>query len=275
MGCNSSRSVGRDSGLDDIVISRAIIDTFYKELLEDLEVKVAIAGAGPSGLTAAYYLAQAGIKTVIFERNLRPGGGMPGGGMMFNQIVVQKEAKEILDQLGVHSVEYQPGYYTASALETTGLLIARAIQAGARVYNLIAVEDVVVRDQSVCGLVINWSAVELGKLHVDPLSIRSLATVDATGHQAEVARIVAAKGGQLFTPTGQLMGERSMWAEEGERQIVENTKEAYPGLFVCGMAANAVFGGYRMGPIFGGMLSSGRRVAQLILEKLEGRPLES
>jgi thiamine thiazole synthase len=34
------------------------------------------------------------------------------------------------------------------------------------------------------------------------------------------------------------------------------------------MAANAVHGGFRMGPIFGGMLRSGRKVARLILDEL-------
>jgi thiamine thiazole synthase len=43
--------------------------------------------------------------------------------------------------------------------------------------------------------------------------------------------------------------------------------EAYPGLWVAGMAVCATFGGPRMGPIFGGMLLSGKRVAELILEK--------
>ncbi len=50
--------------------------------------------------------------------------------------------------------------------------------------------------------------------------------------------------------------------------IVENSKEVYPGLYVAGMAANAVFGAPRMGPIFGGMLLSGKRVAELLLERL-------
>ena len=51
---------------------------------------------------------------------------------------------------------------------------------------------------------------------------------------------------------------------------MENTKEIFPGLFVSGMAANGVSGSFRMGPIFGGMLNSGKKVAELILKKLEG-----
>jgi thiamine thiazole synthase len=34
------------------------------------------------------------------------------------------------------------------------------------------------------------------------------------------------------------------------------------------MACNAVFGAPRMGPIFGGMLMSGKKVAELINERL-------
>jgi ribulose 1,5-bisphosphate synthetase/thiazole synthase len=60
-----------------------------------------------------------------------------------------------------------------------------------------------------------------------------------------------------------------MWADVAERMTLENTKQAFPNLFVCGMAANAVFGGPRMGPIFGGMLLSGKKVAELVEERLK------
>jgi len=60
-----------------------------------------------------------------------------------------------------------------------------------------------------------------------------------------------------------------MWAERAESMVEDNTKEVYPGLFVVGMAANAVFGSPRMGPIFGGMLLSGKNAAEMIIEKLK------
>jgi len=39
------------------------------------------------------------------------------------------------------------------------------------------------------------------------------------------------------------------------------------GMWRDSMSANATFGSYRMGPIFGGMLLSGRKVAELIIER--------
>ena len=51
--------------------------------------------------------------------------------------------------------------------------------------------------------------------------------------------------------------------------FVENTREFFPGVFCAGMACNAIYGAPRMGPVFGGMLLSGRKAAELILEKLQ------
>ena len=257
--------------LDELTISKAITESFMRDFLEAMEVDVAIGGAGPAGMTAAYYLAKEGIKTVIFERSLRPGGGMPGGGMMFNTIVVQEEAKEILDEFDVRTEEYEKGYYIADSVEASSAICFKAIQAGAKIFNLMSIEDVMIRENDrITGLVLNWSAVTLAGLHVDPLSIRSRVVIDATGHASEICHIVVNKlGGKLRTEGGGVMGEKSMWAEVAERRVMENTKEVYPGLIVAGMAANAVCGTPRMGPIFGGMLLSGRRAAEVALEILQ------
>ena len=257
--------------MDEITITRAITESYTRELLDFLEVDVAIVGAGPSGLVAAYYLAKKGKKTVIYERKLSAGGGMWGGGMMFNRIVVQAEAKEILDELGVTAKEYQQGLYVADSVEAVSTFCSRTIKAGARIFNLLTAEDVMIReDDRIAGLVLNWSAVDIAGLHIDPLAIKSKLVIDATGHDAEICRIVARKiGPKLRTETGGVIGEKSMWAEVGEKELVKNTREVYPGLLVTGMAANAVFGRPRMGAIFGGMLLSGRKAAELAASLLE------
>ncbi|MCK4245466.1 MAG: thiazole biosynthesis protein, partial [Candidatus Omnitrophica bacterium] len=239
--------------LDDTLISKAIVEEFMKDFLKFMEVDVAIVGAGPAGMITGYYLAKKKRKVVIFERKLSVGGGMWGGGMMFNKIVVQKTAKPILEEIGVSLKEYKKGYYIADSIETVSTLSSRTVKSGVKIFNLILVEDVMIRKEKITGLVLNWNAVSLANLHIDPLAIRAKFVVDSTGHSAEVARIIVRKlGKKLFTETGDLLGEKPMWAEIGERLIVENSKEVYPGLYVAGMAANAVFGAPRMGPIFGG-----------------------
>ncbi|MDI6704334.1 MAG: sulfide-dependent adenosine diphosphate thiazole synthase [bacterium] len=256
--------------LDDIVISKAIVEGFYRDFVNYMEADVAISGAGPAGMTAGYYLAKEGKKVVIFERKLAVGGGMWGGGMMYNKCVFQEASKPILDEFGVRCEEYQGGYFITDSLETISSICDGTIKAGAKIFNLISVEDVMIREEKVTGLVLNWSAIGEAHLHIDPLTMRSRYVIDATGHGAEVAHIIVRKiGKKLLTSTGDFLGERPMWAEVGERMIVENTKEIYPGVYVAGMASNAVFGGPRMGPIFGGMLLSGKKVAKMILQKNE------
>lgn len=255
--------------LDDVVISRAIIEEFSKDFTKYLESDVAIAGAGPAGLVAGYYLAKQGKKVAIFERKLSVGGGMWGGGMMYNKCVFQEDSVPVLDELGVNKYKYQKDYYITDSLETVSCLCSAAIKAGVKIFNLMSVEDVMIREDRVTGVVLNWSAVTMAKLHVDPLTVRAKYVVDATGHDTEVAKIIIRKiGKKLNTETGELIGEKPMWADMGEKKILENTKEIYPGLYVAGMASNAVFGGPRMGPIFGGMLLSGKKAAELILKNL-------
>lgn len=256
--------------LDETTISKAILERFSEKLRDSLSVDVAIVGGGPAGLMAAYTLAGNEKKVALFERKLSIGGGMWGGGMMFNEIVVQEEGKRILDELNISSLEYQKGYYTADAVEAVSTLCSRASRAGARIFNLMSVEDVMVREGRVIGVVLNWTAVEMAQLHVDPLCVQANYVIDTTGHATEVVKVIEQKvGAHLFTETGRVVGEKSLWSDVAEKATLENTREVYPGVFVAGMAANATFGNYRMGPVFGGMLLSGEKVAKLILKELK------
>jgi len=253
--------------LDEIKISRAIIESYKDKLVKALDVDVAIVGAGPAGMCCGYYLAKAGKNVVIFERKLSVGGGMWGGGIMFNEIVVQEKAKEIMDEFGIKTRIYEKGYYLADSIESVSTICSKTVKAGVKIFNLLSAEDVMIRKGRICGLVLNWTAVEIANLHVDPITIKARSVIDATGHAAEVARIAERKSGiKLKTKTGRVMGEQSMWAEVAEDTIVKNSKEVSVGLYVCGMSANAVFGGPRMGPIFGGMLLSGKKLAEDLLK---------
>lgn len=255
--------------LDEVVITRAIIDRYMEKLKDHLELDAAIVGGGPAGLVAGYKLAKAGLKVAMFERKLSIGGGMWGGGMMMNEIVVQEDAKRILDEMEVPCREYQAGYYTADSVMCSSTLCSQASKAGLTIFNLVSVEDVMVREQRVVGLVINWTAVEMAGLHVDPLTVRAKYVIDATGHAAEVVRVIARKvDAKLFTNSGEVEGERSLWAEVAETNTLANTREVFGGVFTAGMCSNATFGSYRMGPVFGGMLLSGEKAAEQVAQRL-------
>lgn len=259
--------------LNDVTVSRAILRRYMEKLDEYLESDVAVVGAGPAGLMCALRLAQAGVKVCIFERKLSIGGGMWGGGMMFNEIVFGKDARRIFDELGIPVEEYEEkGYYTADAVCAITTIASKATIAGAKVFNLLSVEDVAIDGSRIIGLVLNWSSVEIACLHVDPITMYAKIIVESSGHPSEVAHLIKNKvGGKLLTRTGGIVGEGSMCAEVGEKTVVENTKEFYPNVWAVGMAANAIFGAPRMGPIFGGMIISGEKAAEDIIRRLKSK----
>ena len=270
------------------VISGAIVRRYFEKLKSNLAVDVAIVGAGPSGLVAARDLALAGYKVAVYESKLAPGGGTWGGGMLMNEVTVQADAAEILHEFGITTVPYEGPYHTVDSVELASGLIFGARKAGATIFNTVRVEDIVIHDGVVCGVVINWNPVARLEMHVDPIVVTARAVLDGTGHPSEIinkavhkagVKIDSPTGGILGekpmwmedgvdSPTGGILGEKPMWMEDGERTTVLNTKRLYPGLYASGMAANNVQGGFRMGPIFGGMFKSGRLVAKIIAEDL-------
>ncbi len=249
-------------------ISRAIWRSAARDWLELSDLDVAIVGAGPSGMTAARYLAERGFRVAVFERRLSFGGGIGGGGMLLHKVVVDESALRILEDFNIgYSRDDEEGLYVVDASELMAKLAAGAIDSGVRMVHGVHVEDVIYRDgpPRIEGVVVQWSAVLLSGLHVDPLFVTSRAVVDATGHEAGVLSIVARKvpGVRL-----QLEGEKSAYAELSEKLVVERTGRVMPGLYVAGMAVAALYGLPRMGPIFSSMLLSGKKVAEAVAADL-------
>lgn len=253
--------------IDESHVGRAIIRRALRDLDELSEVDVAIVGAGPSGLTASYYLAKRGFKVVLFERRYSFGGGIGPGGNMLPRIVFQKDALTILDEFNVKYIETEFNLYVADPAELIAKLAYKAIDAGARILLGVNVEDVIVRTDPyrVTGVLWVWTPIQLSGMSVDPLYTKARAVVDATGHNAEILNIVSKRNPELGIV---LKGERSCYTDTSEKLVVEHTGRVINGLYVTGVAVCTLHGLPRMGPIFGGMLMSGKKVAEIIAKDL-------
>ncbi|HEY0196818.1 MAG TPA: sulfide-dependent adenosine diphosphate thiazole synthase [Methanobacterium sp.] len=249
-------------------VTRAIVSGFAEEFLDYVESDVIIIGAGPSGLFAAKKLAEKGVKTLIIESNNYLGGGFWLGGYLMNKLTVREPGQRILDEIGAPYEKVKEGLYVADGPHACSKLIASACDAGAKVINMTKFDDVVVREDRVAGVVINWtpvSALPRAITCVDPVAIESKLVIDATGHDAVVVKSLEERG--LIDTAG----FQGMWVEKSEDAVVENTQEVYPGLIATGMAVATTYGSPRMGPTFGGMLLSGEKAAKVVLDKLKSK----
>ncbi|MFQ3550382.1 MAG: sulfide-dependent adenosine diphosphate thiazole synthase [Armatimonadota bacterium] len=248
--------------ISDVEVSRIIMKEYFDTLENALESDVIIVGGGPSGLVAGYTLAEQGKKVVIMEKRLSPGGGIWGGGKGFNKVVLEKSVEDICSEIGFKYKETE-SYLVVDAVLLASALIKKAIDSGVILLNLFSIEDVYFNEKrELAGVVVNDTAYKMTNLHVDPLTFRSKFVMDSTGHEAVVSNCLAKRG------ILELKGEDTMNAQLGEEGVVENTKEVYPGLIVTGMASAQFFGTPRMGPIFGGMLISGKKAADIVLSKI-------
>jgi len=253
--------------VEEEVITRAIIRKAMEDWMGFAETDVIVVGAGPSGLTAAMYLAKAGLKTVVFERKLSFGGGIGGGGMQFHKLVIQTPADKILKEVGCKLESLGEGLFVADTADMIAKLASKAIDSGAKIILGVTVDDLIYRDSPtrIVGAVVQWTSVIMSGIHVDPIGVKAKAVIDCTGHDAEVLAVASRKIPELNIS---IQGEKSMWVSRAEQLTVENTREVCPGLFVAGMAVAAIDQTPRMGPIFGGMLLSGAKVAQIVTKKL-------
>lgn len=247
----------------DVKVSRLILRHYLQELEEAVESDIIVTGAGPSGLVCAYTLAEKGYKVTVLDRRIAPGGGIWGGSMSFNKVILQKDVADILNQFGIPYTEDEQALVVSSVAFASKLIFAAASHPNIKLFNLIAVVDLHSTENKITGVVINNSAIEMGGLHVDPMVLTAKAVLDSTGHDAVLVNLYGKRAKLEMTK------ESFMNATKGEEDVVRNTRMVAPGLFVAGMAANNVDGGCRMGPIFGGMLLSGKKAAGLIAEYIQ------
>ncbi len=247
-------------------VTRAIVDGFMRQFQEYVESDVIIIGAGPSGLMAGMELSKHKKKVLIVEQNNYLGGGFWLGGYLMNKVTIRAPAQKLLDELGIPYQEAIKGLFLADGPHACSKLIAAACDAGVKFANMTKFDDIVIREGGrIGGAVINWtpiSALPREITCVDPVAIESTMMIDASGHDAVVVKKLEERGAI------KTQGFGAMWVERSEDLIVEHTGEAHPGLIVTGMAVSTTYGLPRMGPTFGAMLVSGRRAAEICLEKL-------
>jgi len=253
--------------LDEKAVSKTILNSYHNKLLNAIESDVIVVGAGPAGMTGAFYLAKNGLRVTILEKRLSPGGGIWGGGMAMNEAVVQEDALPLLKEIGIRHKASLEGLYSLDAIELAAGLCLLALQSGVVLFNLMTVEDICLHQHRVCGVVANRTMIAEA-LPVDPITFSAKAIVDTTGHEAVLVKSLHKRRLLTHPVMTKEFGEGPMDVEAGETFVVENVTEIFPGLWLAGMSICAAFGGPRMGPIFGGMLLSGKRMAELVFAAL-------
>jgi len=248
-------------------VTRAIVTNFTKQFIEYVESDCIIIGAGPSGLMAGKELSEKGFKTLLIERNNYLGGGFWIGGYLMNKVTIREPAQHVLEELNVPFEEFSKGLYVADGPHACSKLIAATCDAGAKFANMTIFDDLVLReDNRVAGIVMNWTPVQTLPRQitcVDPVAIEARVVIDATGHDATVVKKLEERN-MIKT-----VGSGAMWVEKSEDLIVEYTGEVHPGLLACGMAVSTIYGLPRMGPTFGAMLLSGKKVAEIASQKIK------
>ena len=247
-------------------ITNAIVSNFAGDMKQFANTDIIIIGGGPSGLMAAREIANNGIKVLIVERNNYLGGGFWIGGYLMNTVTVRSPGQEILEELHIPYNHFNENLYTTNGQHACSKLIASACDAGVKILNMTSFDDVILKDNKVNGVVVNWTPVSHLPRQitcVDPIALESKIVIDATGHDAVVVKKLEERG-----VINKLPGHGSMWVEKSEELVVEKTSVVHPGLIIVGMAVSTTYGLPRMGPTFGAMLFSGKSGGTLALEQL-------
>ncbi len=250
----------------EVEITRAIANEFHDVLIDRADSDVIVIGAGPAGLTASRELSNLGYKVLVIEQNNYLGGGYWLGGYMMNPVTVRAPAQKIWDELGIPYKKVSEGLYITPGPHAVSKLIAATCDAGVKFLNLTKFDDLIMKNGRVTGVVVNWmpvSALPRNITCVDPIALEAKVVIDASGHDSVAVKRLVDRGLVKWK------GMNPMYVNEGEEHVVHKTGEVFPGLIAAGMSVTETHGLARMGPTFGSMLFSGKKAAEITVEKIK------
>ncbi|KAK8961386.1 hypothetical protein KSP40_PGU006153 [Platanthera guangdongensis] len=258
------------------IVSREMTRRYMTDMITYADTDAVIVGAGSAGLSCAYELSKdPTINIAIIEQSVSPGGGAWLGGQLFSAMVVRKPAHLFLDEIGVPYDDNHEAYVVVrhAALFTSTIMARVLARPNVKLFNAVAVEDLIVRQGRVAGVVTNWALVSMNhdtQSCMDPNVMEARVIVSSCGHDGPFG----ATGVKRLKGIGMIdavPGMKALDMNAAEDAIVRLTREVVPGMIVTGMEVAEVDGAPRMGPTFGAMMISGQKAAHLALRAL-GRP---
>jgi len=260
-------------------VCREMAKRYFADLDKAAESDVIIVGAGSAGLCCAYELSKhPEIQVTLIEQSVSPGGGAWLGGQLFSSMVVRKPADKLLTELDIPFDDMGNFVVVKHAALFTSTVLSKVLRApNVKLFNATCVEDLIIKpdaqgNKRVSGAVTNWSLVTQhhdDQSCMDPNVLESKVMVSACGHDGPFGASGVKRLAKLGLLEKSLPGMGALDMNSAEDQVVNHTREIFPGMIVCGMEVAEVDQCPRMGPTFGAMLLSGQRAAQVALESLK------
>jgi len=261
------------------IVSREMTTRYFKDLYTYAESDVIIIGAGSAGLSCAYELSKnPSLKIAIIEQSVSPGGGAWLGGQLFSAMVIRKPAQKLLDELEITYEEKEDYVVVPHAALFTSTILSKVLQRpNVKLFNATAVEDLIVRDGRVAGVVTNWAAVTLyahdTQSCMDPNVLEAKVVVSCCGHDGPMGG-AGIKRLKEVGMVDSVPGMSALDMNKAEDSVVAGTSQLAPGIIFAGMEVAEGSGCPRMGPTFGAMLVSGQKAAALAQNEVNRQTMQ-
>ena len=217
-------------------VNREMVTRYMNDMLYYAESDVVIVGCGSAGLSCAWELSKdPSLKIAIIEQSVSPGGGCWLGGQLFSAMVVRKPADKFLNELGIPYDEKEDYVVVKhAALFTSTILSKLLMRPNVKLFNATAVEDLIVKNGKVAGVVTNWTLVSLNhdtQSCMDPNVMEAKVVVSGTGHDGPMGAS-SVKRLESIGLIEQKKGMLSLDMNAAEDDIVRYTREVVPGMVV-------------------------------------------